>query len=51
MKNTMIYVRVSSEMRNKMKQYNEINWAELIRKFVQQTLDKLDNGEIQILGD
>jgi len=42
----IVCVRVSRELREKMKKFHNINWSELIRKFIEETVSRLEAQEL-----
>jgi len=42
----IVCVRVSRELREKMKKFHNINWSELIRKFIEETVSRLEAEEL-----
>jgi len=42
----IVCVRVSRELREKMKKFHNINWSELIRRFIEKTLSRLEAEEL-----
>jgi hypothetical protein len=42
----IVCVRVSRELREKMKKFHNINWSELIRRFIEETVSRLEAEEL-----
>ena len=42
----IVCVRVSRELREKMKKFHNINWSELIRRFIEETVSRLEAQEL-----
>ena len=39
---TVISIRIPKSLKDKMDQFNEINWSELIRKFIEEQIAELE---------
>jgi len=42
----IVCIRVSRELREKMKKFHNINWSELIRRFIEETVSRLEAQEL-----
>jgi chemotaxis regulatin CheY-phosphate phosphatase CheZ len=42
----IVCVRVSRELKEKMKKFHNINWSELIRRFIEETISRLEAEEL-----
>ena len=43
---SVICVRVPRELREKMKKFSNVNWSELIRGFIEETVSRLEAEEL-----
>ncbi|MGB9816199.1 MAG: hypothetical protein ACPLQS_01215 [Desulfurococcaceae archaeon] len=43
---SVICVRVPRELREKMKKFSSVNWSELIRGFIEETVSRLEAEEL-----
>jgi hypothetical protein len=42
----IVCIRVSRELKEKMKKFHNINWSKLIRRFIEKTLSRLEAEEL-----
>jgi len=42
----IVCIRVSRELKEKMKKFHNINWRKLIRRFIEKTLSRLEAEEL-----
>ncbi|RLE82494.1 MAG: CopG family transcriptional regulator [Thermoprotei archaeon] len=42
---TVISIRIPKKLKDKMDKFNEINWSELIRKFIEEKIAQLEPEE------
>ena len=42
----IVCIRVSQDLREKMKKFHSINWSDLIRKFIEETVSRLEAEEL-----
>jgi predicted DNA-binding protein len=43
-------VRISRELYEKMKRFREINWSEVVRKAIEEYIERLEEGEKAVLA-
>ena len=43
---SVICVRVSRELKEKMRKFSSVNWSELIRSFIEETVSRLEAEEL-----
>jgi len=43
---SVICVRVSRELKEKMRKFSNVNWSELIRSFIEETVSRLEAEEL-----
>jgi len=43
---SVICVRVSRELKEKMRKFSNVNWSELIRSFIEETVSRLETEEL-----
>jgi hypothetical protein len=43
---SVIYVRISRELRERMKKFSNVNWSMLIRGFIEETVSRLEAEEL-----
>jgi hypothetical protein len=44
---SVICVRVSRELREKMKGFGNVSWSELMRGFIEETVSRLETEDVQ----
>ena len=43
---SVICVRISRELKEKMRKFSNVNWSELIRSFIEETVSRLEAEEL-----
>jgi len=43
---SIVCIRVSQDLRERMKKFRNINWSDLIRKFIEETVSRLEAEEL-----
>ena len=43
---SVICVRISRELKEKMRKFSSVNWSELIRSFIEETVSRLEAEEL-----
>jgi hypothetical protein len=43
---SIICIRIPRELREKMKKFSSVNWDELIRRFIEETVSRLEAEEL-----
>jgi hypothetical protein len=42
----IVCIRVSQDLKERMKKFHNINWSDLIRKFIEETVSRLEAEEL-----
>ena len=43
---SIVCVRVPRELKERMKKFNNVNWSELVRRFIEETVSRLEAEEL-----